>query len=112
MPSSAFYLHKSALPKFPIAHVREVSLDRRCRSHHRTDEMRAAAAALASLEVAITRRRAALTGLQNISIHPEAHRTPSLTPLKSRLVKNPIEPLAFRRALHLLRSGHHHRAHR
>src|SRR5690242_14858459 len=98
--------------KFPLSHVREVSFDRRSRSHHRTHKVRAAAASLASLEVAITRRGATLTRLQNIGVHPQAHRTSSLAPLKPRLVKNPIEPLAFRSALHFLRSGHHHRTHR
>src|SRR4051794_33147303 len=98
------YPRKSALPELPISHVRKMSLDRRRRRHHRTDEMRAAAASLPSLEVAITRRRAALTRLQNVVIHSQTHRASRFAPLKPRFIKDPIEALAFRRALHLLRA--------
>src|SRR5690242_17937007 len=74
--------------------------------------MRAAAAPLASFEVAITRRRTTLARLQDVRIHSEAHRTTRLAPLKSRFAKDAIESFAFRRALHLLRARHHHRIHR
>src|ERR1041385_2438975 len=97
--------------KFPRAHVREMSFDRGRRGHHRTHEMRAATASLPPLEVAITRRRTALTGLQNIGVHPQAHRASSFTPLKTRVVKNPIKPFAFCRSLYLLRTRHNHCAH-
>src|SRR6185295_6262662 len=89
-----------------------MSFDSRRRSHHRTDEVRASASALTALEVAIAGRRATLARLQDVGIHSQTHRASRFAPLKSRFMKNLIEALAFRRALHLLRTRDDHRAHR
>src|SRR5205085_6913122 len=100
------------LSEFPFAHVRKVPFDRGCRSHHRADEMRASATTLPPFEVSITRRRATLTRLQDVGVHPQTHRTSRFAPFKSRLVKDAVESFTLRRLLHLLRSWYNHRAHR
>src|SRR4051812_10484214 len=83
-------------PELPIPYICKPTFDRGGSSHHRADEVRAAAAALASLEVSIARRRAALAGLQDVGVHPQTHRTSCFAPLKPGFAKNPIEPFAFR----------------
>src|SRR6476646_4299979 len=72
------------LLKLPLAHVSEMSLDRRRCRHHRTHEMRAAAASLAALEVAITRRSTTLARLEDVGVHSQAHRAARLAPFKTR----------------------------
>src|ERR1051325_352615 len=112
MVSSAFSAFIRGSFKLPFADVGEVSLDRRRGRHHRTHEMRASAASLPPFEVSIARRRTTLARLKYVRVHPQAHRTSRLAPLKTRFVKNTIESLALRRLLHILRTRHHHRAHR
>src|SRR6185369_7800820 len=102
---------KSCLSKLPLPDIREVSLNRCRRRHHRTHEVRAPAASLPPFKVSIARRRAPFTRLQDIRVHPQTHRAPCLAPFETRLVENAIETLALRRLLHLLRTGHNQRTH-
>src|ERR1043165_3533837 len=96
----------------PVPNVREVSLDRRCRRHHRTDKVCAPPASLSSFKVSVTRRSTALARLQNIGIHPETHRTSRLAPLKPSFIENAIQSFTLRGFLDLLRTGHNHGTHR
>src|ERR1700674_1624027 len=65
------------------AHVDEMSGDSGGSGHNRADQMRAAAFALAALEIAIGGTGAALAGKQNVVIHPETHAAAGLAPLES-----------------------------
>src|SRR6185369_12856363 len=100
------------LLKLPLAHVSKVALDCRRGGHHRTHEMRAAAASLASFEVTIARGRATLARLQNVGVHSQTHRTTSFAPLETRFTEDAIETFALGRAFHFLRTRHDQRAHR
>src|SRR5437660_12484289 len=72
--------------------------------------MRSASASLSSFEVAVAGRSTTLTGLQNVRIHSETHRTSRFTPLESGIEKNPIQTFGFRGMFHALRTRHNHRA--
>src|SRR5450759_5896279 len=61
--------------------VDEMAGDARGRRHGRTDQMGASAGALAPLEVAVRRRRAALAGLEPVVVHRQAHRASGLAPI-------------------------------
>src|SRR5581483_10187252 len=65
----------------PLADVDEVAGDRRRRGHGRADEVRAAALALAALEVAVRGGGAALPRLQHVRVHAQAHRAARLAPV-------------------------------
>src|SRR5882672_1969671 len=71
--------------------------------------MRASAAALPALEVAVAGRGAAFAGLQNVGVHPQTHRAASLAPLKAGASKDLVESLRLCRPLYGLRSGDNHR---
>src|ERR1700682_4323977 len=79
-------------------HVDEMAGDARRGRHCRTDQMRASAGALAALEVAGRRRRAALAGLEPVIVHRQAHRASGLAPLETGGRENAIEafPLGLR----------------
>src|SRR6202034_923845 len=88
MLSSAGQPHTGAamlLLKLPISDVGEVPRNRRRRRHHGADQMRAPAAPLPPLKIAVAGRSAAFSRLQNIRIHSQAHRAPGLAPLKPRI---------------------------
>ena len=95
-----------------LPHVGEVAGDRRGGGHRRADEVRAAARALAALEVAVRGRGAALARRRGCrgscrgtsSSPPRATRSPALVKTRSR-------PSASACALHLRRARHDHRAH-
>ena len=53
--------------------VDETPGDGCCRRHGGTHQMRAASCTLATLEIAIRRRRAALAGIEAIIVHRQAH---------------------------------------
>ena len=67
------------------ADVDEVAVERRGGRHLRADEVRAAAAALAALEVAVRGRGAALARREDVGVHPEAHRAAREAPLEARV---------------------------
>src|SRR5689334_17436047 len=77
--------------------------------HRRTDEMGPAARALATLEVAVRRRRAALARLEPVVVHRKAHRTTRLAPFESGIDEHAIQSFAFGLRLYETRTGHHHR---
>ena len=74
-------------PRLPrgsnVADVDEVAGDGRGGGHLRADQVRAAALALAALEVAVGGRGAALARLQDVGVHPQAHRAAGLAPLEA-----------------------------
>src|SRR5438105_10706326 len=95
----------------PLPDVDEVSRDGGRGGHRRADEMRAAALALAPLEIAIGRARAPLAGLQDVRVHAEAHAAPGFAPLESSVEEDAVEAFLFSGNLHLVRAWHDHGAH-
>src|SRR5687767_15490983 len=92
-------------PVFPVADVREVTLDCGRGCHRRAHQVRAPAASLPAFEVAIARRGAALAFAEDVVVHAEAHRAARLAPFEAGLGKHAIEAFALRLRLDLLRSG-------
>src|SRR3990167_163402 len=76
-------------------------------SHNRADEMRPAALALPSLEVAVRGGSAALARRQHVVVHPDAHRAAGVAPLEAGGGENFVEPFLLRLRLHDARAGHH-----
>src|SRR5688572_24639163 len=74
-------------------------------------QMSAAAATLATLEVPVARRRAALTRFKLVGIHCQAHAAAGFAPFETGFAKDLIEPLTFGLNLHLSASGHDHGLH-
>ena len=68
------------------------------------DEVRAPAAALAALEVAVGGRGAALARLQDVRVHAQAHRAAGLAPVEAGGAEDLVEALRLGLRLHLLRS--------
>src|SRR5439155_17774189 len=93
----------------PLANVDEVARDRRRRRHLRADQMSAATAPLASLEVPVRGRSAALARLQDVRVHAEAHRAARLAPLEAGAAEHLVQSLALGLLLHLLRARDDHR---
>src|ERR1700680_2078750 len=73
--------------------------------------MGAPAPALAALEVTVGGRGTALPGLQDVGIHPQAHRAARYAPVKSGVAEDTVEALGLGLGLDLLGSGYDHRAH-
>src|SRR4051794_3472048 len=97
--------------RFPVPDVDEVPFESGCGGHLGTDQVRAAAAALAAFEVAVRGRGAPLARLEDVGVHAQAHRATRLAPLEAGLLEDPVEALLLRLGLHLLGAGHHHRPH-
>src|SRR3954447_14367829 len=93
----------------PVADVDEVALDGGRRGHLRADEVGAPAAALASLEVAVRGRGAALAGLEDVGVHAQAHRAARAAPVEAGSAEDLVEALGLGLGLHLHRAGDDHR---
>src|SRR6202167_2129969 len=74
--------------------------------------MRAPAASLTPLEVAIRGRGAALAWGEDVWVHAKAHRAASDAPVKAGVAEDAIEPLCLGLSLDLLGAGHDHRVDR
>src|SRR3954462_9042724 len=74
--------------------------------------MRAPAAALAALEVAVRGRRAALARGEDVRVHAEAHRAAGGAPVKAGGAEDLVEALLLRLRAHLLGAGDDHRVDR
>src|SRR5580692_354115 len=72
---------------FPGAYVDKMAGDGGGCGHLGRDEVCAATATLAALEVAVGGGGAAFAGGKNVRVHAEAHRATRLTPLKARVEK-------------------------
>ena len=79
--------------------------------HRRGEQVGPTTTPLAPLEVAIGGGGAALARLQDVGIHPQAHRAPGVPPLEPRLLEDAVEPLRLGLQLDGGRAGDHHRAH-
>src|ERR1017187_4667034 len=99
------------LLKLPLPYIRKMPFNRGGGRHHRADQMRASAAALAPFEISIAGGGATLAGLQDVGIHAEAHRASRFTPLKTGIDENAVQAFLLRRALDVLRTGHNHGTH-
>src|SRR5215211_3162261 len=93
----------------PGPDVDEVPLDRRGGGHLGGDEVRAAAAALAALEVAVRRRGAALARREDVGVHPEAHRAAGAAPVEAGGAEDLVQALPLGLDGDLLGAGHDHR---
>src|SRR5947209_1215152 len=81
----------------------------RCRcGHGRADQVGPAQLALPPLEVPVGGRGTALSRLQDIRIHAQTHGASRLTPVKTGLSKDTVEPLRLRLAFDGSRSRNHH----
>src|SRR5206468_220225 len=91
--------------------IDQVTRDRGCRRHRRTDEMRPPSTPLPAFEVAIAGRSTALSRPEDVGVHAEAHRAAGVTPLKAGVHEDGVQALGLRLALDAGRPGHHHRPH-
>src|SRR5688572_6143726 len=88
----------------------EVAGDGRGRGDGGRYEVRAPAATLPTLEVAVAGGRGALSWRELVRVHREAHRTAGLAPVEARSREHPVEPLGLRLLLHRERARDHERA--
>src|SRR6185312_9724117 len=95
----------------PISDVDEVALDRGGSRHLRADQVGAPALALATLEIAVRGRGAALPFAQGVGVHAQAHRAARLAPFEAGAAEDVVEPLGFGGLFHLLGPGDDHRPH-
>src|SRR3989442_10486700 len=77
----------------PSAHIHEASLDRGGGRHGGTHKVPSPAAALAAFEIAVRRRRAALTGTKHVGIHPDTHPATGVSPLEPGLAEDAVQSL-------------------
>src|SRR5881275_2875164 len=91
--ASPVWRTNGCIASLPLPDIDEVPLHRRRGRHGRTDEVRPAQLALPALEVPVGGRGAALAGLENVRVHPQAHRAACLAPVESRFPEDPVEPL-------------------
>src|SRR3954471_17288804 len=99
------------LPLVPVADVDEAALDRGRGGHLGTDEVRAAAGALAALEVAVRRRRAALARVQLVGVYGPAHGAAGAAPVEARLGEDLVQALSLGLRLDLHRARDDHGVH-
>jgi hypothetical protein len=92
-----------------MANVDEMAFHRRGYCHCRRHEMSPAAGPLASFEVSIAGRSAALSGLKHVGIHRQAHTAAGFPPLESRLFEQSVEPFLFGLLFHETRTRDDHR---
>src|SRR6478736_10440261 len=78
------------------------------RCDERRDQVRAAALALASFEVAVARGGAALPRCELVGIHAQAHRAPGEAPLGTERLEDLVEPLGLGLQAHAGRARHDH----
>src|SRR2546428_8900347 len=81
----------------------------RRRGHSRTNQVRAPAAPLTTLKVAVTRGGTTLTDGELIAIHRNTHTAPGFAPLKASLTEDRGQPLFLSHTTYLRRTRHHHR---
>src|SRR4051794_37362267 len=74
----------------PGPDVDEVAFDGGRGGHLGRDEVRARAAPLAALEVAIGRRRDPLAGRRDVGVHAQAHRAPGPAPVEAGRREDPV----------------------
>lgn len=92
-----------------MTNIDKVSLDGCCDRHSRRDEMRASARSLSPFEISIAGRGTALSWLEHVGIHREAHTAAGFSPLESCIFEQAVEPLLFGLLFHEAGTGHDHR---
>src|SRR3990172_1553840 len=80
----------------PLPYVHEVAGDGRRRRHLRAHEVGAPALPLPPLEVAVGAGGAALARLQDVRVHPQAHRAAGLPPLEPGVDEDSVQPFLLR----------------
>src|SRR5277367_4307344 len=78
-----------------VADVYEVAGDGCGCGHYRADQMGAAVAALAALEVAVAGAGAAFVGGQDVGVHANAHAAAGVAPLETGVGENLVEAFLF-----------------
>src|SRR5215469_12026346 len=97
------------LANFPIPDVNKVPDDRGRRGHLRRNKVRASAASLTALEVAVRRRSAALARRKDVRVHAQAHGAARLAPIEAGFLEDAVEAFLLGLSLDLLRARDHHR---
>ena len=93
----------------PIANIDKFARDcGRC-GHCRGDQVGASPFALSALEVSVGGRCAALSRIEPIRVHGQAHAATGLPPIETRFFENLIETLFFRLLFDQSAAGHDHR---
>src|SRR3989304_1966093 len=90
----------SILARLPLADVHEVPRDRRSGDHLGAGQVCAPSLSLPPLEVAVGRGGAALARLEDVRVHPQAHRAarlPAAPPLRPPRRDRPALPVPERR---------------
>src|SRR4051812_22382403 len=95
-PTPVWEVNASMSERLQIGGRGQSAPDRGGRGDAHRDQVGAAALALATLEVAVGRRRAALAGLEGVGVHAEAHRAARTAPLGTGLLEDHVEALILR----------------
>src|SRR5262249_16897724 len=95
-----------APPRLKLANIRNRTLDRRGGGHGRAGEVGAGAGTLATDEVAVGGRYAALPRRHALAVGGDAHRAAGFAPFEAGVLEDAIEPLGLGLALHALRARH------
>src|SRR4051794_20578344 len=96
----------------PLPDVDEVPLDGGRGGHLGRDEVRATAATLAALEVAVGGGGAALALGEDVGVHPQAHRAARAAPVEAGGAEDLVEAFALGLLGDLLGAGDDHRVDR
>src|SRR5712691_8830543 len=84
----------------PPANIDEVPGDRGRRGHLRAHEVGPATGALPALEIAVRGRGAALTRLEPVGVHAQAHGATGFAPLETGVLEDPVKAFALRLGFH------------
>src|SRR5579884_2829375 len=99
------------VPCLQLPNIDEMSVDG-CRCGHcRADEVRAPAASLAALKIAVAGRGAAFALGEAVAVHGDTHAAPGLAPLKPGFTEDIDQPLFLSHASYLHRTGDNDGAH-
>src|SRR4051812_39761758 len=93
----------------PLPDVDEAPLDRGRGRHLGREQVGAAAASLAALEVAVGGRGAALARAEDVRVHAQAHRAARRAPVEPGGAEHVVEALGLGLLAHLLGPGDDHR---
>src|SRR3990172_6297257 len=80
-----------ALWLLKFSNIHEMPGDSRGGRHRRAHEVRTTAGALASLEIAVRRRGAALARFEPVGVHGQTHRASRFTPFETGVRENSVQ---------------------
>src|SRR3954454_7338068 len=92
-----------------LADVDKMAMDGRRCGHGGTDQVSAAAGALASFEIAVAGGGAAFARIQPVGVHGQAHRAARLAPLEACRLEDLVQAFTLGLVFPQARAGNHHR---